>query len=248
MFIGHLALGFAAKRAAPRVSLAVLFSAAQLADILAGLRRSASSRSACRASPRSRRSIRQLPYSHSLVFDQVGRGVRLAYRWLTGNRQAVGILARWSSAVGAGLRHPAGMRLRAVRNSASRCGTRFGHNRGRSVICRRGSGCICGPGARPHRPLGASRGRVPIVDIWRIAAPPSIPVLYISALIANHHLTAWAWWADRHRGGRKSAMIRASIHTNLIARAIRALRPPFGIRRVRVPPNATLRAESRLRG
>ena len=33
MFIGHLALGFAAKRAAPRVSLAVLFSAAQLADI-----------------------------------------------------------------------------------------------------------------------------------------------------------------------------------------------------------------------
>ena len=34
MFIGHLALGFAAKRVAPRVSLAVLVSAAQLADIL----------------------------------------------------------------------------------------------------------------------------------------------------------------------------------------------------------------------
>ncbi|HYM23654.1 MAG TPA: hypothetical protein VEU08_10605 [Vicinamibacterales bacterium] len=34
MFIGHFALGFAAKRAAPRMSLAVLFGAAQLADLL----------------------------------------------------------------------------------------------------------------------------------------------------------------------------------------------------------------------
>src|SRR5579872_7109555 len=34
MFLGHFALGMAAKRAAPRVSLAVLFAAAQLADLL----------------------------------------------------------------------------------------------------------------------------------------------------------------------------------------------------------------------
>jgi hypothetical protein len=34
MFIGHFALGFAAKRAAPRLSLAMLFAAAQLADII----------------------------------------------------------------------------------------------------------------------------------------------------------------------------------------------------------------------
>ena len=34
MFIGHFALGLAAKRAAPRVSLGVLFAAAQLADLL----------------------------------------------------------------------------------------------------------------------------------------------------------------------------------------------------------------------
>ena len=34
MFIGHFALGFAAKRAAPRLSLAVLFAAAQLADLI----------------------------------------------------------------------------------------------------------------------------------------------------------------------------------------------------------------------
>ena len=34
MFLGHFALGFAAKRAVPRVSLAMLFAAAQLADLL----------------------------------------------------------------------------------------------------------------------------------------------------------------------------------------------------------------------
>src|SRR6188508_1148365 len=34
MFIGHFALGLAAKRVTPRVSLGVLFAAAQLADLL----------------------------------------------------------------------------------------------------------------------------------------------------------------------------------------------------------------------
>jgi membrane-bound metal-dependent hydrolase YbcI (DUF457 family) len=34
MFIGHFGLGFAAKRVAPKVSLGVLFAAAQLADLL----------------------------------------------------------------------------------------------------------------------------------------------------------------------------------------------------------------------
>lgn len=34
MFIGHFAVGFAAKRAVPRASLAVLFAAAQFADLL----------------------------------------------------------------------------------------------------------------------------------------------------------------------------------------------------------------------
>ena len=34
MFIGHFAVGFAAKRAAPRLSIPVLFAAAQFADLL----------------------------------------------------------------------------------------------------------------------------------------------------------------------------------------------------------------------
>ena len=34
MFVGHFALGFAAKRVTPGVSLAMLFGAAQLADLM----------------------------------------------------------------------------------------------------------------------------------------------------------------------------------------------------------------------
>jgi hypothetical protein len=34
MFIGHFVVGFAAKRVAPRLSLAALFAAAQLADVM----------------------------------------------------------------------------------------------------------------------------------------------------------------------------------------------------------------------
>ena len=34
MFVGHFALGLAAKRVTPRLSLAVLFAAAQLADLV----------------------------------------------------------------------------------------------------------------------------------------------------------------------------------------------------------------------
>lgn len=34
MFIGHFAVGFAAKRVAPRLSLAALLAAAQLADVM----------------------------------------------------------------------------------------------------------------------------------------------------------------------------------------------------------------------
>jgi hypothetical protein len=33
-------------------------------------------------------------------------------------------------------------------------------------------------------------------------APPSIPGLYITALIGIIILTAWSWWADRHRTAR----------------------------------------------
>jgi len=33
-------------------------------------------------------------------------------------------------------------------------------------------------------------------------APPSVPVLYITAMVASVVLTLWSWWADHHRAQR----------------------------------------------
>ena len=71
MFIGHFALGFAAKRSAPRVSLAVLFLAAQLADVLwpvlvwLGLEQVRIDPGNTRFTPLD---FISYPYSHSLLF------------------------------------------------------------------------------------------------------------------------------------------------------------------------------------
>ena len=78
MFIGHFALGFAAKRVVPRVSVAALFGAAQLADLLwpfllaAGVEQ-------VRIDPGNTRSTPldfiSYPYSHSLLMLVVWGGI-----------------------------------------------------------------------------------------------------------------------------------------------------------------------------
>ena len=71
MFIGHFAFGFAAKRAAPRLSLAILFAAAQLADLLwpflvaLGIEQVRIDPAATAFTPLD---FVSYPYSHSLVF------------------------------------------------------------------------------------------------------------------------------------------------------------------------------------
>src|SRR5580765_3867131 len=70
MFVGHFALGFAAKRAAPKLSLALLFAACQLADMLwpvflaAGIERVAIVPGITAYTPLD---FISYPYSHSLV-------------------------------------------------------------------------------------------------------------------------------------------------------------------------------------
>jgi len=70
MFIGHLALGFAAKKAAHRVPLVVLFAACQLADLLwpvflvLGIERVAIEPGVTAVTPLN---FISYPYSHSLV-------------------------------------------------------------------------------------------------------------------------------------------------------------------------------------
>src|ERR1700758_2490694 len=94
MFIGHFAVAFAAKRAAPRASLAATFAAAQLADILwpvfllLGWERVAIQPS---ADPFLNLAFTSYPWSHSLVMDAVwGLAFGLvAYALLRDRRAAV---------------------------------------------------------------------------------------------------------------------------------------------------------------
>src|SRR5260221_9673329 len=70
MFIGHFAVGFGAKKAAPAVSLGTLFAACQLADllwptlVLTGIERVELQPGATAVTPLN---FISYPYSHSLV-------------------------------------------------------------------------------------------------------------------------------------------------------------------------------------
>jgi hypothetical protein len=98
MFLGHFALGFAAKRAVPRVSLALLFAAAQLADLLWPVL-VATGLEAVRIDPGNTAftplDFVSYPYSHSLVTLAVwGLLLGLAYRaWSGRNGRTLVVLA-----------------------------------------------------------------------------------------------------------------------------------------------------------
>jgi hypothetical protein len=97
MFIGHFALGFAAKRVVPRVSLAMLFAAAQFADLLwpvlvaFGVEQVRIDPGNTAFTPLD---FVSYPYSHSLVMLIVwGIVLGSIYRWLVPGHRAVLIIA-----------------------------------------------------------------------------------------------------------------------------------------------------------
>jgi hypothetical protein len=98
MFLGHFGLAFASKKAAPAVSLGMLFVAAQLADllwpvlVLAGVERVEILEGITAVTPLD---FVSYPYSHSLV-TLIAWGVALgfAYRIVRGGRwRAFGVIA-----------------------------------------------------------------------------------------------------------------------------------------------------------
>lgn len=217
MFIGHLALGFAAKRAAPRVSLAVLFSAAQLADILwpvflaLGIEQVRIVPGFTAFTPFD---FVSYPYSHSLVF-LIGWGVAfgLAYRWLTGNRQAVGILALLvvSHWVLDYVTHSPDM---PIYPGGSKFGLALWNSIPATIVV---EALMYAAGLWVYLRATEARDRIGRWGLISLAvflivvylasagtAPPSIPVLYISAIIGIIILTAWSWWADRHRTAKET--------------------------------------------
>jgi hypothetical protein len=213
MFIGHVALGLAAKRAAPRVSLAVLVGAAQFADILwpcfvaIGLEQVRIDPGNTAFTPLD---FVSYPYSHSLVF-LVAWGILLA---LVCRPFAPGSLAfavitalvvsHWvldfvthrpdmpvypgGPKLGLGLWNsvPATVAVEVPMFVAGLwIYTRVTHPRDR---------------------IGRWAFAALVVTLLLIYAanifsppPPSVKALCIVAILGGALFTVWSWWADRHR-------------------------------------------------
>jgi hypothetical protein len=212
MFIGHFALGLAAKRAAPRLSLAVLFGAAQLADILwpvllaLGLEQVRIDPGNTRFTPLD---FVSYPYSHSLLLLTVWA---LAFGWVVRRRDARAfvvvsllVVSHWvldfvthrpdmplypgGPKVGLGLWNsvPATVAIEVPMYAA-----------GVWIYLR---------GTRPRDAVGTWAAGLLLAILFLIylgnlspaAVPPSVAAITAVSIAGGVLFTAWAWWADRHR-------------------------------------------------
>jgi hypothetical protein len=212
MFIGHIALGLAAKRAAPRLSLAVLIAAAQFADILwpilifAGIEEVRVVPGITRVTPLD---FVSYPWSHSLVM-LIAWG--LLFGWIVRRRDpralpvvAALVVSHWvldfvthrpdmplypgGPKSGLGLWNSLGGTL-AIEVPLFLAGTAiyFNTTRARDRV---GSASIF--------ILLALLLAIYAGDIVSDAAPPSSTAIGIVGVAGAAIFTLWSWWADRHR-------------------------------------------------
>ena len=213
MFIGHLALGFAAKRVTPQISLAGLFVAAQLADLLwpvflaFGIEHVRIDPGNTAVTPLD---FVSYPYSHSLLLLLVwGAALGQLYSRITDNGRVFFIIStlvisHWFLDF---LTHRPDMPLYPG-------GPKFGVGLWNSV-----AGTLIVELAmyvvglwvymtttRPRDRIGrwafvGLAGFLGALYLVNLTAPPppSVRALYLTALIGAGPLTLWSWWADHHR-------------------------------------------------
>lgn len=212
MFIGHLALGLAAKRATPHVSLAVLLVASQLADVLwpafvaTGLER-------VRIDPGNTAftslDFVSYPYSHSLLLLLVwGVAFGVVCRFMIGGRAVIPVIAALvvSHWVLDFVTHRPDMPLYP---GSLKLGLGLWNSIPTTMIVEL---MMYGGGLWIYMRTTRARDGVGRWAFLSLAlflvvayfanvgnAPPSVSALWISAIVATAILTAWSWWADRHR-------------------------------------------------
>jgi hypothetical protein len=213
MFLGHFAVGFAAKRAAPRASLPVLLAAPQFLDILwpifnlAGLERTRIQAGATAASPLV---LEYMPYSHSLVaalgWSVAFGAVYAALRRDTRTAIVLGlcVLSHW---VLDWIAHAPDMPI------LHGDGPRYGLGLWNSIPATLAvEGAMLIGGALLYASATRARDRAGTIGLWAFVAvliamqlgatfgppPPDPRVLFIVSIAALSLLLA-AWWIDRHR-------------------------------------------------
>ncbi|HEX2339176.1 MAG TPA: hypothetical protein VHI98_01735 [Vicinamibacterales bacterium] len=212
MFLGHVALGLAAKRVTPNVSLALLILACQLADAIwpvllaIGLEQVRIDPGNTAFTPLD---FVSYPYSHSLLLLTIwGIAYGLACRFLVGGR---GVFRLTSSLVVShwwldAITHRPDLPLYPG-------GPKVGWGLWNSIpLTLAVELTMYAAGLWIY--LRATRAR-DAVGRWAFAAlaiflvcaylanladaPPSVPALYVTAIVATVVLTIWSWWADHHR-------------------------------------------------
>jgi hypothetical protein len=213
VFIGHLALGLAAKRVTPRVSLAMLLLAAQWADVLwplflaLGIEEVRIDPGNTAVTPLD---FVSYPYSHSLAM-LVGWGVivGVAYRSIAGGRRTFWVLSilvvsHWALDY---VTHrpdmplyPGGPKL-GLELWSSVPGTILVESIMYAV------GLWLYLTATRARDAAGWWGFVSLAVVLMVIyvanifgpPPPGVRALWIVAIMGASILTLWAWWVDRHR-------------------------------------------------
>jgi membrane-bound metal-dependent hydrolase YbcI (DUF457 family) len=212
MFIGHFALGLAAKRAAPRVPLSVLFVAAQFADLLwpllvaLGVEDVRIAPGITAVTPLD---FVSYPYSHSLLLLVVwGLLFGVVYRLLSGDRRALPILAalvvsHWFLDYAT---HRPDMPLYP---GSARFGLGLWNSLPGTLVTEL---LLYGVGIWVYMRTTKARDRIgrwafvsmtsfmAIVYLGSMSGPPpSVAAIWITGLAGGGILLAWSHWADDHR-------------------------------------------------
>jgi LexA-binding, inner membrane-associated putative hydrolase len=214
MFIGHFALGLAAKPQTPRVSLAMLFVAAQFADLLwpvllaVGVEQVRIDPGNTAFTPLD---FVSYPYSHSLLALVIW-GLLLAwgYRLMAGNGPRAFlvisslVVSHWVLDV---LTHRPDMPLYPN-------GPKFGLGLWNSIpLTMAIEVAMFGIGVWLYLRATRARDQTGRWGFFTLMAflllvyigntfgppPPSVPAIYWLAMIGGVVLMLWAWWADQHR-------------------------------------------------
>jgi len=213
MFIGHFALGFAAKRVAPRAALPLLLAAPQVLDILwpifnlCGIERAHIQPGATAASPLV---LEYMPYSHGMV-------AAIGWSVLVGVAYAV-IRRDVRTAIVLGLLVSSHWVLDWISHSPDMPilygdGPRYGLGLWNSIPATLGvEAAMFLAGVLIYTHTTRARDRIGRVALWALVAllavmfvgavlgppPPDGKGVFIVA-IAAYSLLLVAWWIDRHR-------------------------------------------------
>ena len=214
MFIGHFALGFAAKRATPRVPLVTLFAAAQLADLLwpffliAGVEQVRIAPGDTAFTPLT---FVSYPYSHSLALLAVwGAAFGVAYaKAARGTTRELAILAALvvSHWVLDFVTHRPDM---PIYPGGPRYGLGLWNSIPATVVIEAAMFVIGfaiymrATRARDRAGRWGIAGLAGLLFVGYLAnvggsAPPSVAALAVVAIVGAALILALTWWADRHR-------------------------------------------------